>query len=248
MVLLGWSGPRSLLGLERNGFGQQPLVRRVRSGCCLCRSPTEDGCVRKFEVRQPRRYALQRNGSVGLVRSRGSIGREDRYVQGGDSQRRVLPIAAASPTAGCRIVVYLTSKITPAAYARVQSMQGLRSGIRPPEPAGMIWIAGAQKLADAQLRIMSAEGFLPGRQRHDFTAAVDWCCLTGSAQTSAVWSQLYLLGHDEKYRTAAEVRKRDTSWRVTMFSTPTCACAQRLARLLAGVGMTMRRLQILNWA
>ena len=41
-------------------------------------------------------------------------------------------------------------------------------------------MAGAQKLADAELRIMSADGFLPGRQRQDFSAASDWCCLTGS--------------------------------------------------------------------
>lgn len=63
-------------------------------------------------------------------------------------------------------------------------------------------IAGAQRLADAQIEIMRSDGFIPGRQFSDFSPAVDWCCLTGSAQTSIVWSDLYLLTRDEKYRAA----------------------------------------------
>jgi len=65
-------------------------------------------------------------------------------------------------------------------------------------------IAGARRLADAQIRIMHADGYIPGRQTADFFPAVNWCCLTGSAQTSTVWSQLYLLTHEEKYRAAAQ--------------------------------------------
>ena len=63
-------------------------------------------------------------------------------------------------------------------------------------------IDGARLLADAQIKTMRADGFLPGRQREDFSAAADWCCLTGSAQTSTVWSELYRLTGDEKYRSA----------------------------------------------
>jgi hypothetical protein len=64
------------------------------------------------------------------------------------------------------------------------------------------FIRSAQLLADAELRIMRDDGFLPGRQREDFSAAVEWCCLTGSAQTSIVWGELYLVTKDEKYRSA----------------------------------------------
>ena len=107
-------------------------------------------------------------------------------------------------------------------------------------------IAGAQKLADAQLRIMSAEGFLPGRQRHDFTPAVDWCCLTGSAQTSAVWSQLYQLTHDQKYSTAVEIVNRYVMARHDIRNAD-----PRLRGGLPGswpVWGDYGRLQILNWA
>jgi hypothetical protein len=107
-------------------------------------------------------------------------------------------------------------------------------------------IAGAQRLADAELRIMSAEGFLPGRQRQDFSAAVDWCCLTGSAQTSAVWSQLYLLTHDMKYRTGVEVVDRYLMARHDIRNPD-----PRLRGGLPGswpVWGGYGRLQILNWA
>ena len=65
-------------------------------------------------------------------------------------------------------------------------------------------IDAAQRLADAEIGILSPEGHLPGRQRKDFSAGAPWCCLTGSAQTSAVWSQLYLITQDEKYRNAVQ--------------------------------------------
>jgi hypothetical protein len=107
-------------------------------------------------------------------------------------------------------------------------------------------IASAQKLADAELRIMSAEGFLPGRQRQDFSAAVDWCCLTGSAQTSAVWSQLYQLTHDQKYLTAVGVVNRYLMARHDIRNND-----PRLRGGLPGswpVWGGYGRLQILNWA
>jgi hypothetical protein len=66
-------------------------------------------------------------------------------------------------------------------------------------------IAAAQKIADAEMAILTNDGFLPGRQDAQFHGPVSWCCLTGSAQTSIVWGELYLLTHEEKYREA--VRK-----------------------------------------
>jgi hypothetical protein len=65
------------------------------------------------------------------------------------------------------------------------------------------YIEAARTTADAQLRIMGSDGFLPGRQHKDFSAAVDWCCLTGSAQTSIVMSKLYCLTGERRYAKAA---------------------------------------------
>jgi len=132
----------------------------------------------------------------------------------------------------------------PLLHTLAYSMQGLL-GIGRLTNRGDL-IAGAQKLADAQLRIMSPDGFLPGTQRHDFTAASDWCCVTGSAQTSAVWSQLYQLTHDEKYRRSVGVVNRYLMARHDIRNAD--------LRLRGGVSGSWPvwggygRLQILNWA
>jgi len=65
------------------------------------------------------------------------------------------------------------------------------------------FIAAARKTADAEIQIMQPDGFIPGRQDSQFSAYSDWCCLTGSAQTSIVWSELFLISGDVKYRDAA---------------------------------------------
>jgi hypothetical protein len=64
-------------------------------------------------------------------------------------------------------------------------------------------IAAAQKTADAEMAILAEDGFLPGCQDAQFHGTVNWCCLTGSAQTSIVWSTLYSLTGQDKYREAA---------------------------------------------
>ena len=92
----------------------------------------------------------------------------------------------------------LSDPSAPLLHTLAYSMQGLIGIAKLTGRDDMI--AGARALAEQQLRIMRPDGFIPGRQREDFSAAVDWCCLTGSAQTSIVWSELYLLTGDEKYR------------------------------------------------
>ena len=62
----------------------------------------------------------------------------------------------------------------------------------------------ARRTADAEARLMSEDGFLPGQQDSKFRAAVNWCCLTGSAQTSIVWSELYALTGGDEYRQFAQ--------------------------------------------
>jgi hypothetical protein len=65
------------------------------------------------------------------------------------------------------------------------------------------FIQAAQCTADAQMAILGPDGFLPGRQDRSFRGAVKWCCLTGSAQTSIVWSDLYAIAGRQAYREAA---------------------------------------------
>ena len=40
---------------------------------------------------------------------------------------------------------------------------------------------------------------MPGRLARDWSAAVDWVCLTGSVQIAHTWLRLYQLTGDERY-------------------------------------------------
>ena len=65
------------------------------------------------------------------------------------------------------------------------------------------FIQAAQRTAEAEMALLGPDGFLPGRQDRAFRGAVKWCCLTGSAQTSIVWSDLYVITGRQVYREAA---------------------------------------------
>jgi len=70
------------------------------------------------------------------------------------------------------------------------------------------FIEAARRTADAEARIMGEDGYLPGRQTSRFDSASNWCCLTGSAQTSIVWSELYSLTGEDRYRHCARTVNR----------------------------------------
>ena len=64
-------------------------------------------------------------------------------------------------------------------------------------------VAGSRRLLDSLLAVLGPDGYLPGRFNHDFSPGADWCCLTGSAQTSIASSEFFLLTGEERYRDAA---------------------------------------------
>src|SRR5262249_6671170 len=68
----------------------------------------------------------------------------------------------------------------------------------------MDFIEAASKTADSQIQLMRPDGFISGRQDSEFRPRVRWCCVTGSAQTSIVWSELFLIYGDTKYETAMQ--------------------------------------------
>lgn len=69
-------------------------------------------------------------------------------------------------------------------------------------------IDAARRTADSLVSLMDSNGFIPGRITRTFTGACDWACLTGTAQTSIVWSELERLTGDRKYGKAAELANR----------------------------------------
>jgi len=107
-------------------------------------------------------------------------------------------------------------------------------------------IQAARRTADSLVGVLAADGFLPGRVRPDFSGAVDWCCLTGSAQTSAVLSKLAAYTGEERYRNAARRINRYLMARHDITSADPA-----IRGGLAGswpVDGDYGRLMVLNWA
>jgi hypothetical protein len=66
------------------------------------------------------------------------------------------------------------------------------------------FVDAARITARSLLRLMDSDGFIPGRINRDFKGIVNWCCLTGVAQTSVVWSELASLGYEDCFAGAAD--------------------------------------------
>lgn len=93
----------------------------------------------------------------------------------------------------------LTDASQPLLHTIAYAMQGL-IGI------GVIthrqdFVQAAARTAGSLIGLME-DGFIPGCIGPDFRGAVDWCCLTGTAQTAIVWGRLFQLTGDPAYRDA----------------------------------------------
>src|SRR5205807_1741250 len=70
------------------------------------------------------------------------------------------------------------------------------------------YIEAAACTARSLIELMDGTGYVPGRINAQFRGTVDWCCLTGTAQTSVVWSQLYEITGGSRYRDARRLANR----------------------------------------
>jgi hypothetical protein len=66
-------------------------------------------------------------------------------------------------------------------------------------------IDAAQRAAKPLKHLMDVQGFIPGRIDRSFNGSAEWCCLTGSAQTSVVWTELERVKGNSSYGSAADV-------------------------------------------
>lgn len=193
MVLLGWSALIQRTGEER-------FRRAARRACDWLLSMQEpDGrWVRgnsRFAAPDSTLYNVK--AAWGLCEAGVALG-QDRYVQAA-LRNAELCLSHQRPN-GWLPDCCISDARAPLLHTLAYTMQGL---IGIGKITGRDDLIGAARLlADAQIGIMRVDGYIPGRQYEDFSSAVDWCCLTGSAQTSIVWSELYLLTQEERYRTA----------------------------------------------
>ncbi len=96
----------------------------------------------------------------------------------------------------------LTDPERPLLHTIAYTMQGLLGIGRLLGRADLI--EAVERTARSLLTLMDERGFIPGRVDSRFKGCVDWCCLTGSAQTSIVWGELYQLTGNMRYRQGLE--------------------------------------------
>jgi hypothetical protein len=65
------------------------------------------------------------------------------------------------------------------------------------------FLEAARRIADGVLSALRDDGYLPGELRQDWSAAVNWVCLTGTAQIAHCWLILYVETGERRYADAA---------------------------------------------
>jgi hypothetical protein len=194
MVLLGWAALIRATGNERM------KAAATRAGEWLLRMQDADGNWRRgnsdFADGEATVYNVK--SAWGLCEAGQALGRQD-FVQG--AIRNAEYCLSCQNANGWYRNCCLSDATQPLLHTVAYTMQGLFEIGRL--TGRKDFIEAARKTADAEMRIMDPDGFLPGRQDSEFRGTVPWCCLTGSAQTSIVWSDLYELTGEQKYRDAA---------------------------------------------
>lgn len=193
MVLFGWSALIHRTGEERF----KSAARRASDWLVSIQEADGTWIQGHSRFAAPGMTLYNVKAAWGLCEAGYALG-EDRYILA--AVRNAESCLARQRSNGWLPDCCLSDAQAPLLHTLAYAMQGLLGIGTLTDRRDLI--AGARLLADAQIDIMQADGFLPGRQREDFSAAVDWCCLTGSAQTSIVWSDLYSLTREEKYRKA----------------------------------------------
>ncbi len=194
MVLLGWSALVQRTGEERF----KTATRRAADWLLSVQEPNGHW------IRGNSRYALAGatlynvKAAWGLCEAGVALG-EQRYVDA--AVRNAEYTLTQQQANGWFRNCCLSDPARPLLHTLAYTMQGLVGIAKLTKRQDLL--AAAQRAADAQLQLMDAEGFIPGRQDEQFRGAVKWCCLTGSAQTSIVWSELFAWTGQQKYLDAA---------------------------------------------
>jgi hypothetical protein len=99
--------------------------------------------------------------------------------------------------------------------------------------------------ATGAMSALRPDGFLPGRFGPDWSPAVRWACLTGSAQIAHCWLLLYQETGDERFRDAAFMANAYVRARVRVDGPPTVKGGVKGSFPVDG---DYGQFQYLNWA
>jgi len=106
-------------------------------------------------------------------------------------------------------------------------------------------LTAARRTADGLLRCLNEHGFLPGRVWPGWRPAVDWACLTGTAQIACCWFALHELTGEERYLDAGRRANTFVRRTVRVSGAPELRGGVRGAYPVDGA---YQRYRYINWA
>ena len=190
MVMLGWLSLYEATGESRF------VEASERAAAWLTRVQEPDGRWCKGNSRFADPTATVYNTRVAWALARhGKVTGEGRYVEA--AVRNAEHALARQAGNGWFSECCLSNPETPLVHTLAYATRGfLELGILLGSDD---FIAAARKTADALLGAMEDDGHLAGRFDAAFRPAVPWCCLTGAAQISIVWSKLFAIAGEARY-------------------------------------------------
>ena len=137
----------------------------------------------------------------------------------------------------------LTDVERPLTHTLGYALRGIVEGYRYSQDQRLL--QAARQTADGLFTALRPDGFLPGRLRADWSAAVDWSCLTGSVQIACCYLLLFDDTGDRRYRDAALALNRFVRRSVRLDAPPEIRGGVKGSFPVSG---TYGAYEYLNWA
>jgi uncharacterized protein YyaL (SSP411 family) len=189
-VLLGW-----LAAFEETGEGLFADAAR-RAARYLVATLDPDGHWRSDNSRFARADATLYNTRTAWALAEAGARLDDRRFT--DAAARSLHAAAdlQAPN-GWLPSCCLSDPARPLLHTLAYGIRGLLEGGRVLSSAALL--QAAERAAKALVAAVRPDGWMPGRYRPDWSAAVRWSCLTGQAQMANNWMRLAVIAGDSKW-------------------------------------------------
>ena len=189
-VLLGW-----LAVFEETGQGIFADAAR-RAACYLAATLDPDGQWRSDNSRFARADSTLYNTRTAWALAEAGVRLENHAFT--DAAARNLRAAAdLQEQNGWLPHCCLTDPERPLLHTLAYAIRGLLEGGRVLGDSR--FSSAAERAARALVRTVRADGWMPGRYRSDWSAAVRWSCLTGQAQMANDWIRLAEITGDREW-------------------------------------------------
>jgi len=181
-------------------FGEVYAEAMSRAGNWLVDTQDADGCWRKYPTpfASPGEKAYETHVAWGLFEA-ARVGPESRFV--GAAIANIRWALRYQRDNGWFDNCCLTDPLHPLTHTLGYVLRGILEAYRYTEEP--IYLRAAQRTADAVVKTVRDDGYLPGRLTADWTPAVSWVCLTGSAQIAHCLLMLHAWTGEFRYLRAA---------------------------------------------